>query len=106
MENKKILGLMGLAARARKVTFGADATESEIKQKHVNLIIVATDSSERTKDKFNRLSEQYQIPIIIMGKIEELSKAIGKPNKAIVGIKEVNLSKEILKINNGGDVIG
>lgn len=41
-----------------------------------------------------------------MGKIEELSKAIGKPNKAIVGIKEVNLSKEILKINNGGDVIG
>ena len=99
MENKKILGLMGLAARARKVTFGADATESEIKQKHVNLIIVATDSSERTKDKFKKLSEQYQIPIIIMGKIEELSKAI-------VGIKEVNLSKEILKINNGGDVIG
>ena len=106
MNNKKILGLMGLAARARKITFGADATEEEIKQKHVGLVIVATDSSERTKDKFRKLSEEYQIPIIIMGDIEEISKAIGKSNKAIVGIKEKNLSKEILKINNGGDVIG
>ena len=97
---------MGLAARARKITFGADATEEEIKQKHVGLVIVATDSSERTKDKFRKLSEEYQIPIIIMGDIEEISKAIGKSNKAIVGIKEKNLSKEILKINNGGDVIG
>ena len=73
---------------------------------HVGLVIVATDSSERTKDKFRKLSEEYQIPIIIMGDIEEISKAIGKSNKAIVGIKEKNLSKEILKINNGGDVIG
>ena len=106
MNNKKILGLMGLVARARKITFGADATEEGIKQKHVGLVIVATDSSERTKDKFRKLSEEYQIPIIIMGDIEEISKAIGKSNKAIVGIKEKNLSKEILKINNGGDVIG
>ena len=97
---------MGLAARARKITFGADATEEGIKQKNVDLVIVATDSSGRTKDKFRKLSEEYQITIIIMGDIEEISKAIGKSNKAIVGIKEKNLSKEILKINNGGDVIG
>lgn len=106
MNNKKILGLMGLAARARKITFGADATEEGIRKKQVNLVIVAIDSSERTKDKFKKLSENYQIPIIIEGNIEELSKAIGKSNKAIIGIKEKNLSTEILKINNGGDVIG
>lgn len=97
---------MGLAARARKITFGADATEEGIRKKQVNLVIVAIDSSERTKDKFKKLSENYQIPIIIEGNIEELSKAIGKSNKAIIGIKEKNLSTEILKINNGGDVIG
>ena len=38
--------------------------------------------------------------------IEELSKAIGKSNKAILGIEDINLSKEIQKINNGGEVIG
>ena len=43
------------------------------------------------------------MPIIIIGKIEELSKAMGKSNKAILGIEDINLSKEIQKINNGGD---
>lgn len=58
------------------------------------------------KDKFNKLAVQYNIPIIINGSIEELSKAIGKNNKAILGIEDINLSKEIERINNGGEVIG
>lgn len=106
MINKKILGLVGLSARARKISFGADSVEQQIKKRKVKLIILAEDSSERTKDKFRKLSEQYHIPIIIAGKIETLSKAIGKSNKAILGIEDINLSNEIQKINNGGEVIG
>ena len=106
MINKKILGLLGLSARARKVSFGADSVEQEIKKRKVKLIIIAEDASTRTKDKFKKLSEQYNVPIIIKGKIEELSKSIGKDNKAIIGIKEINLSNEIQKINNGGEIIG
>ena len=49
---------------------------------------------------------QYEIPIIVQGSIEELSKAIGKVNKAILGIEDINLSSEIMKINNGGEIIG
>lgn len=41
-----------------------------------------------------------------METIESLSKAIGKSNKAIIGIEDVNLSNEIQKINNGGENIG
>ena len=77
-----------------------------IKKNKVKLIIVAEDSSDRTKDKFNKLSESYNIPIIINGAIEVLSKAIGKSNKAILGIEDINLSNEIQKINNGGEIIG
>lgn len=106
MINKKILGLIGLAARARKICFGADSVEIEMKKKKVFLIIVAEDSSSRTKEKFKRLSEEYKIPIIVFGKIEELSKSIGKSNKAILGVQDINLSNEIQKINNGGEVIG
>ena len=100
------LGLIGLSAKARKISFGSDSVEDSIKNRKVTLIIVAEDSSERTKDKFKYLSEKYKVPIIIIGKIEELSKAIGKSNKAILGIEDINLSKEIQKINNGGEVIG
>ncbi len=53
-----------------------------------------------------KLSENYNIPIIIDGEIDVLSKAIGKSNKAILGIEDINLSNEIQKINNGGEIIG
>ena len=103
---KRILGLIGLAAKARKICFGADSVEEQIKKRKVFLIIVATNSSDRTKEKFIKLSEEYQIPIIIQSEIELLSKAIGKSNKAIIGIEEKNIANEIEKINNGGEIIG
>lgn len=106
MINNKILGLIGLAARARKVCFGADSVELQIKKKKVYLIIVAKDASNRTKDKFRNISDEYDIPIIIEGEIEILSKAIGKSNKAIIGIEDSHLASEIQKINNGGELIG
>ncbi len=106
MKNSKILGLIGLAARARKVSFGADSVELEAQKNKVYLIILAQDSSSRTKEKFQKISEKYNIPIIITQTIEELSKAIGKSNKAILGIEDINLASEIQKMNNGGEAIG
>ena len=106
MKNSKILGLIGLAARARKVSFGADSVELEAQKNKVYLIILAQDSSTRTKEKFQKISEKYNVPIIITQTIEELSKAIGKSNKAILGIEDINLASEIQKINNGGEAIG
>ena len=44
--------------------------------------------------------------MIQIADIETLSKAIGKKNKAILGIQDINLSKEIEKINNGGEALG
>lgn len=69
-------------------------------------MILAEDSSDRTKDKFKKICEQFDIPIIQIADIETLSKAIGKKNKAILGIQDINLSKEIEKINNGGEALG
>ena len=106
MKNSKILGLIGLAARARKVSFGADSVELEAQKNKVYLIILAQDSSSRTKEKFQKISEKYNIPIIITQTIEDLSKAIGKNNKAILGIGDINLASEIQKIYNGGEAIG
>lgn len=105
MTNKKILGMLGLACRARKITFGTDSTLVEIQKNKVKLVIVAEDASERTKKRFLETAKSFNVPIIIFGSIEELSKAIGKQNKAIIGIKESNIATEIEKINRG-DVNG
>ncbi len=89
-----------------KIAFGADSVENSIKKKTVKLVIIAEDASERTKDKFKKICEQFDISMIQMADIETLSKSIGKKNKAILGIQDINLSREIEKINNGGEALG
>ena len=92
--------------KAGKVSFGADSVEESIVNKKSKLIVIAKDSSDRTKQKFIDLCNKYNVPIIIDGNIETLSKAIGKSNKAIIGIKDINFANSIQKKYNGGDVIG
>ena len=106
MINNKVYGLIGLAMRAGKIAFGADAVEDLIKKRKLKLVIVAKDSSERTRNNFEFICNKNDIPIIIFGDIENISKSIGKQNKAILGVKEVNIANEICKIVNGGEIIG
>lgn len=106
MINNKVYGLIGLAMRAGKIAFGADAVEDLIKKRKLKLVIVAENSSDRTKNNFEFMCNKNNIPIIIYGNIEDISKSIGKQNKAIIGIKETNIANEISKIVNGGEIIG
>ena len=106
MINNNILGLIGLAMKAGKVAFGADSVEESILKRKVKLVIVSEESSERTKSKFIKLCQNYNIPIIIDGNIDDLSKTIGKSNKAVIGIKDINFANSIQKKYDGGDIIG
>lgn len=106
MIDNKVLGLIGLAMKAGKICFGADSVEESILKKKVKLVIVSIESSERTKDKFIEICKKNNIPIIIDGEIDNLSKSIGKNNKAVIGIKDINFANSIQEKYNGGDVIG
>lgn len=101
-----ILSLIGLSARANTLSFGADSVEEKIKRNRIKLVIIAKDSSDRTKEKYKNLCETYKMPIIIDGCIDELSKAAGKSNKAIFGIQDIHIAKGIQEKYNGGDIIG
>ena len=57
-------------------------------------------------EKIIQLCEKFNVPVIIDGDIETLSRSIGKSNKAIIGIKDINFAETIQKKYNGGDVIG
>lgn len=98
--------MSGLSTRAGKTVFGTDACLQAIGKKNVKLILVAEDASERTRQNFIRKCKENLIPIYIFGSTEEISKSIGKINKVVIGIKEKNLAKEIIKIIDGGDMIG
>lgn len=106
MNKNKVLGLLGLCARAGKAISGTDACIEAMKKQKVKLLLVAEDASEKTKKNMKFYAQKEEIPVCIYGQIEELSKAIGKQNRAVIGIGEPNFAKEMKKIVDGGEMIG
>ena len=104
--NNKILGLLGLCTKAGGICFGTDACIDLIMKKKIKLMIIAKDVSERTRNNIQKICKENDTKIIFFGTIEEISRAIGKDNKAIIGIKNKNFALEIEKIINGGEIIG
>ncbi len=106
MLTNKVYGLLGICMKAGKIAFGTDSTMDMLGKRKIKLIIVAKDSSQRTIRHFEEKCEEYNIPFYIFGSKEEISNAIGKDNKTVIGIKDKNLADAIKKILDGGDVIG
>ena len=103
---QKLYGLMGLATKAGKLICGTDACLEAIEKNSIKIILMANDASERTKKLFKEKCKVINIPIYEICTIEELSKSIGKENKAVIGIKENGFAKAIKKIIDGGEMIG
>lgn len=102
IDEKRLLGMLGIACKAGKITFGAESCKDAIMRNKIKLVILAKDASERTKTKFERLASGKKIPVFEVSNIDEISMAIGKKNKAVVGILDFNFSKAIIKIIDGG----
>lgn len=106
LTSNKICGLLGLATRAGKVVFGTDACIEGIEKRKIKILIIAKDASERTKKKFKEICQTKEIKLFEYLSIDEISHAIGKNNKAVIGIKDLSFANEIEKIINGGEAIG
>lgn len=101
MVNNKVLGLLGISTKAGKVMSGTDMVLDGIKRRKVKLVIVAEDAAERTLRNMKFACDKY-VDVVVFGKIDEISKAIGKQNRAVIAITDKNLAEAILKVIHGG----
>ena len=106
VNSKKLCGMIGLARKAGKVILGTDACVEAIKKRKVKLVIISKGAADRTKNMFNTLCKKYNVPIHEVLETDEISSAVGKDNKVVLGINDKNFSEAIAKIINGGEVIG
>lgn len=102
----KTLGMLGIAAKAGKIIAGSEIVIENIKKRKVKLIILAKDASEKTKKNIILCCQNNNINAIEYGTIEENSRAIGKENKAIIGIMDNKLALAILNKISGGESFG
>ena len=96
----KIYGILGIAAKAGKILSGFDSIQEGIQKQQVNLVIVAQDASEKTKKEIRFICDKYGISYITWGNIEENSHAIGKVNRAIIGICDSGLANRFLELTS------
>lgn len=94
MSNKEVYSLLGLCARARKLSYGSQLIE-DIRKKKVFYVIICEDASDNTKKKLTDKCHFYQIDYIISLISDDLSLAIGKDNRVAVGIMEKGFADKI-----------
>ena len=94
----KVYGMLGISAKAGKVVAGTDIVIENMKRKKVSLVVVAEDASEKTKKEMIFNGNKFNVEIIFFGDIDSNSKAIGKSNKAIIGILDKGLAESIKKL--------
>ncbi|NLC95039.1 MAG: hypothetical protein GX676_05025 [Bacilli bacterium] len=87
---------LGLAYRAGKIVTGEDNIIYHIREKKVNLVIVATNASNNTKKKYFDKCSFYNIQCIEQGTIQDISHAIGKNNRVAVGVTDAGFAKGLL----------
>ena len=104
--NNKALGLIGIATKAGKVSFGTEAVIERIEKKKTVLVIIAKDSSDKAKENMKHACNKNNIKMVEFSSIDEISHAIGKNNKSVICINDKNLGEEIYKIICGGEAIG
>lgn len=95
MDNKKIYSWLGLAMRSGNLVSGDDTTLREVKKKRVKLVIIASDASKNTKKLFTDKCSFRSIAHYEFGEKNELGRAIGKSPRAVLGIVDENIAKQI-----------
>ena len=95
MSENKILGLLGIAAKAGKLASGEFAAEQALKARKAWRTIVAEDASANTKKKFRDRCEYVRCPLLVISSKQALARAIGKGERSCIAVLDRGLAAAI-----------
>jgi ribosomal protein L7Ae-like RNA K-turn-binding protein len=97
--NPKILNLMQFARKAGKLVAGVDACTRGMHHRHIHLIVIAADTSERTVERIRNEIKAggNKLLIILAGKQAEISSALGLPITGVFGISDKNFAAKMIE---------
>ena len=99
--NDRLLGMLGMAVRAGKVSFGVFMTEKALDEGRAHLVIAAEDTGASNRRKIEGKCSATGTELIFYSDKESLSRAIGKKDVPIVAVCDEGFSKAIVKIYGG-----
>ena len=93
-----ILRFLGLAAKAGKVTSGFDQVETALRKGNVKLLILSKDISRNTLSQILDIGAKSDIAMpdaYSFATKEQLGKAIGKPDRAVVAVTDTGFADKL-----------
>lgn len=92
----KVLGMIGLAKRAGKISAGEFLCDKAIKNRQSKLIIIASDISENGKKTVCDACNYYGVEYVEYGTADSLGQITGGGRKMVVSVNDDNMKKAIL----------
>lgn len=97
MSNDKVLSMLGLAKRAGKTQSGEFLCEKTIKSGEARLVILAADTSPKSKKSITDACRFYRVQYIEYGNMEQLGQYTGSAYRAVVSVTDQGFAQAILK---------
>lgn len=98
--NDKLLGLLGLAARARKITTGEELVIKDIRSGKAKLVLIASDASNNSRKKIEDKCKYYNVEYHFFGDRFTLGHAIGKETRIAIAIIDDGFAKKVSSLLN------
>ena len=96
--NNNYLAFLGLAKKAGALEVGDEAARAAISAGKVRLVLIASDSSERTRSAFEFFSESANVPCITVKDTRaELGNALGRRPCAVVAVCDIGFAAALVK---------
>lgn len=92
----KVLGMLGLAKRAGKLSTGEFLCDKSIKNGQSRLIIIASDISENGRKAVCDACNYYGVQYIEYGTAEELGHCTGGGKRTVASVNDDNFRNAIL----------
>jgi len=101
MTNKRALGMLGLAARAGKLSSGAFQVTKALEDGTARLVLLDETASQQTVETYTAACKSGNIPLVAL-ELDELGQAIGKPGRIVAAVTDDNFSRKICELIHGG----
>lgn len=99
--SQKGYDFLGLAQRAGCLQSGDASSEAIIKKGKAKLVLLAIDSSQRTKEHFINLAKFKKIPWVEGGQKLQLGNSLGKSPRSVIVITDEGFSKKLYQLFEG-----
>jgi ribosomal protein L7Ae-like RNA K-turn-binding protein len=90
---RRLLELLGLAARARAIVTGTDAVRRAVREGEVARVLLATDAAPGQAGKLTPLLEARQVPFHFLTTRDVLGAAVGRGPVSALGLTNQNFAR-------------